>query len=796
MTINGSSIFAVAYTGNTVSGVFADEVEGARAINVGCVVTPLCSGRKTLTIMTRDRVLGGRMASTEHDLTVSPILGEINTSKLDACLLAPLKEFGQAAVHGAVDSPYKGLKQLAEQSTGLSLPDFQLVNDPEPAQFNTVRWHAQQFGGAVGMILPFCLVSGGVKGAHRLAANVLTKEATSIGTNVVSQSLTRRLATPIAETAAAGFIFDFTMRPVQKEDGEFWSARLRNGTSGALTFATLTGGVLGLQEISKRRLAATPWMEHSTGRDFGRHIAAGTIAGALDAQSRSLLAGKGFADIEQTAKSAYTFAVVGGAIRGKEEVIGRVRQQKTVSEVVSNDTTLQEQVLSDPAAAKILLDHGNRRIGPDQAENVADFLGGDQTALNTGLEGLSFGSRLSSLYYRTKWKLQEGTTEARRATYAVLNRLNMRHPLQRLGDLVYGTDAGPEPARPELTAQNNPLNSFKGELTKFFDEIRATEEQRDQLPVNDWGAQRKVLDQQRQIRTEYMLKLLQMWHGTAERPGVAHHTDAQLATPEMPVEAVAKIRAVLSTKANHGELSQALAELAPEASKDLDVNAIDVHDGLAQAKERFFGYDETALQQRMGIRGVLHYMDHCGGTALDWSPCLPSPQLSHMFHGSVSNSLPSILTERGMLPASELRLRGIEQNTGESALERPRHAISLTRDFSEAWAYHRHSPAYLTGFPIIFGVAKGTAAKSRLAGCGEPGEILADRLHLGKASLLTRLGLVKPDITHLYVPDGQVSNVVRQLQGRRIGGVTVLGLSELKTPEWKQPTPEELERLY
>lgn len=97
---------------------------------------------------------------------------------------------------------------------------------------------------------------------------------------------------------------------------------------------------------------------------------------------------------------------------------------------------------------------------------------------------------------------------------------------------------------------------------------------------------------------------------------------------------------------------------------------------------------------------------------------------------------------------------------------------------------------------MIFGVAKSTTQKSRLAGFSEPGEILTDSLRLGTGSLLAKAGFVKPDITHLYVPDGQVSNVLRQLHGRRITGVTVVGLGELRTPEWKQPTPEELERLH
>src|SRR5207248_9107573 len=115
--------------------------------------------------------------------------------------------------------------------------------------------------------------------------------------------------------------------------------------------------------------------------------------------------------------------------------------------------------------------------------------------------------------------------------------------------------------------------------------------------------------------------------------------------------------------------------------------------------------------------------------------------LPNLFHGSISHSLPSIFTERTMFSARELRLRGIAQIAGESASEEfPRRAVSLTKDFNEAWAYHRHSPDYLTSYPVVFGVSADIIPKAHSAGILEPGEILTDKLRLGQ-SLWTRLGL-------------------------------------------------------
>lgn len=44
----------------------------------------------------------------------------------------------------------------------------------------------------------------------------------------------------------------------------------------------------------------------------------------------------------------------------------------------------------------------------------------------------------------------------------------------------------------------------------------------------------------------------------------------------------------------------------------------------------------------------------------------------------------------------------------------------------------------------------------KIAGISEPGELLVDKLRIG-SSWLTKLGLRKMEISHIYVPDGEVS---------------------------------------
>ncbi|MFA6556673.1 MAG: hypothetical protein WCT03_09610, partial [Candidatus Obscuribacterales bacterium] len=113
-------------------------------------------------------------------------------------------------------------------------------------------------------------------------------------------------------------------------------------------------------------------------------------------------------------------------------------------------------------------------------------------------------------------------------------------------------------------------------------------------------------------------------------------------------------------------------------------------------------------------------------------------------------------------------------------------AISMTRNFSEAFAYHRHGHESLADFPVVFGISRDVVAgaKSWNAGMLEPGELLSNKLNIG-VGLFEKLGLRKPDITHIFVPDVQVPAVNRALASNRIGGVRVVGFNDMDTPQWQ-----------
>jgi len=301
-----------------------------------------------------------------------------------------------------------------------------------------------------------------------------------------------------------------------------------------------------------------------------------------------------------------------------------------------------------------------------------------------------------------------------------------------------------------------------------------------------------------EVRGDFAAKLLEVWHGKEGRPGIKHYTDAELATETTSAERVAQIRDALKQQGhdkNHvDKLTDALVKLAPsELTENLryDLYAMD---GIERGREKFYGYDTSALNRKMGLPEMHNHRDRNNYiTPHDWMPYDATPLLANLFHGTMSNSLKSVMNEGKILSSKELRLRGIEQSAGESAGEQfPRRNVSITREFAEAFGYHRTSPQFLTEFPVVYGISKSVAPRVRSAGMEEPGELLIPSMGLGH-NLLTRLGLRNPDVTHMYVPDAEVQNVMQQLWANRIKGVKVVGLNQIPEPKWHpEPTVQEM----
>ena len=514
------------------------------------------------------------------------------------------------------------------------------------------------------------------------------------------------------------------------------------------------------------------------------------LAGAIDggvlttsSTDKGLLQGR----IEAALVSGSTFAVMGGASKALEGV-----------KLIPKNDFLAKSLSSALAggAGGVTAAYGHAFTEEHRLATSSEVLhsAGQYAAFGAGFHAFNAGvvkvakmPAVESAYYRTKWNIQEGATEGRRLYFAALNELNLQHPIKRLNDFVNPVKL-PELPKVALTAENNPVTAFEKEYPQFIKNIEALEKKYEETPRGD---RRNVYDEMAEEQARFAEKLLTILHGTADKPGLNSYSNAELAQGHS-IERVAAIRETLTASLKRNNYSSAsafeegMAKLAPrDISGDPDTYTI--LRGLGYARERFFNFDESALAKKLSLPSEYHYKSRAYGTPADWMPFESSEKLSNLFHATVSRALDSIFTEGKLLPAKELRLRGIKQIAGESADEQfPRRAISMTRNFSEAFCYHRHSPESLADFPVVFGISRHAVAgaKGWNAGMLEPGELLTNKLKLG-SGIFERLGLRKPDITHLFVPDTQVSAVSRALASHRISGVRVVGFNDMDTPQWQ-----------
>jgi hypothetical protein len=537
----------------------------------------------------------------------------------------------------------------------------------------------------------------------------------------------------------------------------------------------------------------------------------GGVYGTLltpSSNDRSLLEGR----LENGFVYASSLAVMGGGAKALEKnrfVGGNTLLAKSARNAIAGGLG------GIPAAYSSVYFSEDRVAGIGE---VAGYVGQNAAfgaAFGAADHGLGKVAKLPAVqeaYYKAKWDLDAKLTDARRTTYKTLDQVGMRHPLQRIGDLVHGTNdtiTDDSSIRPKLTDENNPIARFERTLPQYVHDMETNEDQyANKGKATAGGDGGKKLDgyelyrQREQIQASFAHELLTIWHGTSETPGLKNHTDLELATPNTPPEQVAEIREVLNASARARVINRdspfddGMRKFIPGID-DLNAEYSSLLQGLGGGRESFYKYDEQELGNRMSMPRLHNYVDHAYTTPVDWSPIAADDPSPRYFHGTMSRALPSLFNERTLFSARELRLRGIGQATGESANEDfGRQNVSITRDFTEAWAYHRHSPAFLPDYPVVLGISGAAASHAWSAGMLEPGEILVKKLSLGE-SLWTRLGLKKPEITHIYVPDSEVPDVNNQLNARRISGVKVVGLSDLKPPQWNpEPTVEELRERY
>lgn len=224
-------------------------------------------------------------------------------------------ELLHSAAYAGGQTPVSGAAQLFDKAAGTeSCASLQFVDAPVEREFLSSRWHAQQIGATVGMIVPFLLVHKAVNGVGNA---MLGKAEAGLGSTL----FTRRA---VGESALTGAIMEGVFRPVNTElQPDFLRSRFENAVTGAVTMGVLTGGSIGLQSAFRqaRNLAA-----RLASSDIGSAMISGVPAGVVHAELASKVSTGEHASFRQHAESVYSFCFLGGALASSKVIASRMHE--------------------------------------------------------------------------------------------------------------------------------------------------------------------------------------------------------------------------------------------------------------------------------------------------------------------------------------------------------------------------------------------------------------------------------------------------------------------------------------
>lgn len=208
-----------------------------------------------------------------------------------------------SAAYSAVEGPINALGKLTKEVTGTRLlPELNIFGAPEQVEFGTKRWHAQQVGFGVGMIVPFLATKGAMK-----SAGLLRTAEPALG--LAGSLSVGQKALLVGENVAAGVGYSALFQNAEGTGMDYWQNKGKNAAVTGVAFGTFTGlNFLGKESLLKTGLA-------------------GAGAGSVAADTHSLLEGRGLASMQQRAESAYSFAFTGLALKGAENTMAKARSQ-------------------------------------------------------------------------------------------------------------------------------------------------------------------------------------------------------------------------------------------------------------------------------------------------------------------------------------------------------------------------------------------------------------------------------------------------------------------------------------
>ncbi len=232
--------------------------------------------------------------------------------------------FLQTAAYEGLQAPIKGVAQIVDQASGSTklAKSLTFMEAPDKAEFNSAAWYGQQFGSAAKLV-PFIAAYAVTHKAFG-AAGLKTELTAEVKAGAESASkLLGRNSLLIAETAVAGFGTEAIFKPLEPNFGQsdlqlsnsdFLTGRLKNGAVGAITFASLTTGTLGLRQIGLA--AEKPLVSKLLTNNAFNAAVAGIPTGLISAETHARIIEGRSATNQERVEAAYSMFLVGGALGG------------------------------------------------------------------------------------------------------------------------------------------------------------------------------------------------------------------------------------------------------------------------------------------------------------------------------------------------------------------------------------------------------------------------------------------------------------------------------------------------
>ncbi|MBZ0184835.1 MAG: TIGR00730 family Rossman fold protein [Candidatus Obscuribacterales bacterium] len=196
--------------------------------------------------------------------------------------------------HSLLQNPVNGVVQLSDRTFGTDLlPHVQFVDPVPAAEGGSAGWWGQAVGSTVGTALPLIAMYKFM--GPGAGSKLQLSQGFGLG----------RVALPIVEKSALiGAGYAGILQPVSEKE-DFWQARVRNTVVGGLTGATLTAAGIGIKSAAITGLK----------NDVAVGALSGLPAGIVNANSHSLLSGRGLASLSENIETTALF-VTGGALIG------------------------------------------------------------------------------------------------------------------------------------------------------------------------------------------------------------------------------------------------------------------------------------------------------------------------------------------------------------------------------------------------------------------------------------------------------------------------------------------------